>query len=382
MKIMVVNTLYAPYHVGGAEISVQMLCEELAARGHQVRVITLCEKKERKFDTINGVEVVYLPLKNIYWPFSRKKRNFFQRLLWHVIDNYNVLMKKDFRKEVVDFGPNIIHTNNLSGFSVAVWSVAYSLGVRLIHTSRDYYLLHPNTTMYRKGRDMRVNELSVLLWSFTKRIHSKKVDSYVGISFFIMDFHLKLSFFENAASSYIYNPISYRHQKYSFSADKKRIGFIGRLTAEKGYDVFCRLINKLNEEGRIIQAVAAGSYNHIDDSDELYVLAHSVGITHMGKVSADVFFDNVDIVILPFQWREPFGRVIVESVLANKCVLTSPVGGAKELIKLIPSVKEITPENIEWALSIKTELELDAGTIKLFDIKRITDEYMVIYGRN
>lgn len=50
MKIMVVNTLYAPYSVGGAEISVQILCEELAKQGHQVRVITLCDKKKKRAD--------------------------------------------------------------------------------------------------------------------------------------------------------------------------------------------------------------------------------------------------------------------------------------------------------------------------------------------
>lgn len=59
---MVVNTLYAPYSVGGAEISVQILCEELAKQGHQVRVITLCDKK-RELTTIKSVDVVYLPLK-------------------------------------------------------------------------------------------------------------------------------------------------------------------------------------------------------------------------------------------------------------------------------------------------------------------------------
>ncbi|MGQ7765723.1 glycosyltransferase, partial [Serratia sp. IR-2025] len=118
---MMVSSLYAPYQMGGAEISLQLLSEELVRRGHQVRVITLCDKPLRSFSIINGVEVVYIPLRNIYWPFSGRRRNVLLRFLWHVIDNYNLLMKTPFRKEVADFQPDIVNTNNLSGFSVAVW---------------------------------------------------------------------------------------------------------------------------------------------------------------------------------------------------------------------------------------------------------------------
>jgi glycogen(starch) synthase len=380
MKIMMVNTLYAPYQIGGAEISVKMLCEELVRQGHQVRVVTLCDKKDRGFTVINGVEVVYLPLRNIYWPFTGKKKNFLQRILWHVLDNYNFLMKRSFRKEVISFEPDIIHTNNLSGFSVAVWSVAYSMGIKIVHTSRDYYLMHPNTTMHGKGKEMKPGAIPVLLWSFTKRIHSKKVSSYVGISFFIMDFHLKSFFFPGAESSYIYNPVSPRtHTCYATGGNEKRVGFIGRLTAEKGYDVFCRIIMSLKENGHNIQGIAAGDYNLADESGRLGDLARAANIIHMGKVSADAFFDSVDVVILPFQWREPFGRVIVESALANKCVLTNPVGGAKELINIIPSVKEITPENIDWALNVACEIQPEPEVIRLFDVKKIADEYIIIY---
>ncbi|WP_308375856.1 glycosyltransferase, partial [Serratia marcescens] len=170
MKIMVVNTLYAPYSVGGAEISVQILCEELAKQGHQVRVITLCDKKKRELTTIKSVDVVYLPLKNIYWPFNAKKQSALKRFLWHFVDNYNFFMRASFRKEVLGFKPDVIHTNNLAGFSVAIWSVAHALGIGIVHTSRDYYLLDPNTTLNRNGIDINSNSPIIFLWSIIKRI--------------------------------------------------------------------------------------------------------------------------------------------------------------------------------------------------------------------
>ncbi|WP_211129835.1 glycosyltransferase, partial [Serratia surfactantfaciens] len=93
MNILMVNTLYAPYAVGGAEVSVQLLAEELVKSGHKVRVLTLHNEKKRKKELLNGVDIVYLPLANIYWPFQ-KKRGRISKLIWHLLDLYNPVMAR------------------------------------------------------------------------------------------------------------------------------------------------------------------------------------------------------------------------------------------------------------------------------------------------
>ncbi|MGQ6077032.1 glycosyltransferase [Serratia sp. IR-2025] len=113
MKIMIVNTLYSPYKIGGAEVSVQLLAEELVMMGNEVRVICMHQEENRKEAIINGVKVVYLPLKNIYWPYgSNQNQNKVRKLIWHLIDNYNIAMAKLFRNELIDFSPEVVHTNN------------------------------------------------------------------------------------------------------------------------------------------------------------------------------------------------------------------------------------------------------------------------------
>lgn len=52
MKILIVNTLYSPFKVGGAEVSVQILAEELVMKGHSVRVVTLHNEKKGKCLTL------------------------------------------------------------------------------------------------------------------------------------------------------------------------------------------------------------------------------------------------------------------------------------------------------------------------------------------
>ncbi|WIF05248.1 glycosyltransferase [Serratia sp. B1] len=121
MNILIVNTLYAPFKVGGAEVSVQLLAEELVSKGDRVRVVCLHDEKFRKQTEINGVEVVYLPLKNLYWPFSNEQKGKLSKVVWHLVDNFNPMMGKAFSRELDDFNPDVVHTNNISGFSVAIW---------------------------------------------------------------------------------------------------------------------------------------------------------------------------------------------------------------------------------------------------------------------
>ncbi|SPX55010.1 glycosyl transferase family protein [Klebsiella pneumoniae] len=106
------------------------------------------EFDEIKYDTLNGVHIAYLPLKNMYWPFQassasklRKRCGIFLILIIH-------FMARAMRKELSKFSPDVVHTNNLSGFSVAAWRVAKKLGARVVHTTRDYYLFHPNGTLF------------------------------------------------------------------------------------------------------------------------------------------------------------------------------------------------------------------------------------------
>lgn len=377
MKIMLINTLYYPNKVGGAEVSVQLLAEELVKAGNSVSVLTLHEGKDRKADRINGVDVVYLPLKNIYWPFSAEAHGRVKRLLWHIVDNYNIAMAKIISAELAHFKPDVVHTNNISGFSVAIWRVIKKFGAKLVHTTRDYYLFHPNSTMYSASGDISPKEPVVKFWSLIKRRASHQVDTYVGISKFIKDFHQENGFFTNAKSFHIYNPV----ESIDFEKTKSktiRVGFIGRLTKDKGFDEFCDYVTKLKLTNPEVQGVAAGRFSNGEGQDVLKKLAADSGISLLGFVSLNVFLSSVDVVVLPVQWREPFGRVIVECVLAEKLVLTNAVGGISELAIMLPNVQIINGSPLHFS-----EIQLapvKQEVIELFGSRSIAQSYLNVYN--
>ncbi|HBL7018663.1 glycosyltransferase [Serratia marcescens] len=381
MKIMVVNTLYFPFSVGGAEVSVKILCEKLVSLGHQVRVITLHNCRYRETAFINGVEVVYLPIKNIYWPFDSKRKTKVKRLVWHLVDSYNFLAKRQFDAELALYQPDVVHTNNLAGFSVSVWSAVKRRGIGIVHTTRDYYLFHPNTTLYHNGANQAASHISVLAWAALKKLHSKKVDSFVGVSRFIMDFHSDGGFFPKAHKTHIYNPISVPLLSSGLGGDR-RVGFIGSLSEAKGFDSFCFVVGAIRERLPEITAVAAGDFSG-GEGDELRGLAKRFNVELLGKIKLSDFLQRVDIVVLPIKWREPFGRVVLECALAGKIVLARPVGGVKELMEITPTVLDLDSSSIIDLLMEERIVcrDIPVRVREYFSPETIAEEYILEYEK-
>ncbi|MGP2733012.1 glycosyltransferase family 4 protein [Serratia bockelmannii] len=380
MRVLIINTLYAPNFVGGAERSVQLLSEELVKNGDDVRVISLHKRSTRECAVINGVEVVYLPLRNVYWPFDNLPRRYVERLVWHFIDNYNPRMKELISSEILLFSPDIVHTNNLCGFSVAVWDAAHKCGVKIIHTARDYYLFHPNSTLYKKGRNTNERSVSVLIFSFIKKLKSRKVSLFVGISDYIKNFHTVNGFFSSRDGITIYNAVSI-NQAQRERDDTVKIGYIGRLSEEKGFDDFCSAIIFLRNKNISIEALAAGRANNSKNSNAFEVLADAANVRISEYKDIQEFLSKIDVVILPTKWREPFGRTIVESALANKPVFTNPIGGIVELMSLLPNVKPLVLKDVEREILIPNVAFPDTRDVIVFSIEKTTNEYKKIYER-
>ncbi|NOY88989.1 MAG: glycosyltransferase family 4 protein [FCB group bacterium] len=149
MKILIFNSLYAPNVVGGAEKSTQLLAEGLKAKGWQPVIVSTADHEE--IGKVNGIKY-YLKTPNLYWICDAKKQPPYKKPVWHIIDAYNPFIKKSLKPIIEKEKPEIIHTNNLTGFSVAIWKAAQNNNIPVVHTTRDHYLLCPKTTMYKDNK--------------------------------------------------------------------------------------------------------------------------------------------------------------------------------------------------------------------------------------
>lgn len=379
MNIVLFNTLYYPYRIGGAEVSVQILAEELVAKGNNVTVVSLSEGVKQERDNIGGVKIIKLPIKNLYWPFNQKKQSKLTRLLWHIIDIYNPAYNKTVKDIFTETEPDVVHTNNLSGFSTSVWAVAKKNKIKIVHTARDYYLMHPNCTLFKNNENMNVNSLNVKAWSFFKKKKSANIDVFIGISEFITNLHKNNGFFKESLCTTIYNPVVVNAIKQGESTQltNKRVGFIGRLSEEKGFLEYCELA-KNNQNYTFF---AAGNYISEKEKERLSKFSNDANVNVLGYVQVEKFFDMVDIVILPIKWNEPFGRVVVESVLAGKLVISRKVGSILELSQILPNIRLVDSliDEFDDVVNSVVMSEVSEDVKKMFSPDNVANKYISAY---
>ena len=332
MKVLLLNTLYYPYSHGGAEKSVQTLAENLVLSGEEVQVITLGESTER-YD-LNGVGIWSIKIKNRYWPFSDNEKSREDKFFWHLKDVRNTSYVQDLNKIIKGFEPDIIHTNNLSGFSTHVWAIAKKQNIKIVHTLRDYYLQCPSATKFKNNKICSNTCVDCYFLSIIKKKASQNVDCVVGISDFILKDHIKEGYFSNSHKEVIYNgfeiEISENKQKDIIENKKIVFGFIGQINTSKGIEVLLESFNNLLEFENW-SLVIAGRIND-DYKNKLREICKSDRIKFLGFTNPEKFYNSIDVVIVPSAWNEPFGRVLIEAAIKGKVILGSETGGIPELL--------------------------------------------------
>lgn len=336
MKIALLNSFYHPYNVGGAERSLQILAEALATQGHQVVVICLSEPKAgARKEEINGVQVYRVPLQNNYWPLANKYRrpSTVRRIFWHYRDRYNKAMARLVQTILRKEKPDLLHTHNITGFSVAIWHTARLLGLPVIHTLRDYSLLCPRNA-YRNGRNC--HKICATCWYFSipKRKASSEVDLVVGVSKFTLKRHLEWGFFTRSEKEVVYNPVSFvlgaAPRSEAREAGPFRIGFLGRLAQLKGIEDLFEAVQQVSEQIPLRVLVAGRGEESYEA--KLRKRAQGLPVEFLGYVEADAFLNQIDILVVPSRWHEPSPRVILEAYSNGIPVVASTRGGIPELV--------------------------------------------------
>lgn len=397
MKVLIVNTYYYPHEIGGAEKSVRLLAEGLVSRGYEVAVLVLSDNDTKEKDLVNGVIVYRVPIRNVYNPSKVNgglvKASKFKKILWHITDYYNIFSLLYLSKEF-DTNFDIIHTNNISGFSVSIWDWAKKRNKLIVHTSRDYYLFHPNCTMYNNGANTHPKSLKIRCLSYFKKIKSKKVDVYIGISSFIHDLHIKNGFFAKAMKKeVIYNSIGRTLNEHGLENNHKfsdgrtiKLGYIGRLDQAKGIEVIIDYLKSSNLNFSL-QIAGKGKLNYVQKLKEK--CKDDERFSFLGQVNIDSYFNLIDCLICPSIWNEPMGRVVIESYSYGVPVIANTAGGISELVEsgrtgFLFNIK--SKESFIAALDLYKSVDhsllslacIDAA--KKFSDEAYVDSYLAIYN--
>lgn len=337
MKILLFNTFYYPKLVGGAEISVQILAEQLAHAGHQVFLVTFGEVQN--VSKLNGVVLIRITQKNIFFHYRASSKNKLSKIGWHLIDSCNPFYYFFIKKIINRIKPDVVHTHNIQGFSPLIWYFIKKQHVPLVHTMRDYYLLCQRCNLFNSGQNCSTLCKDCSITHRIKKNFLKHPDLVVGVSQFIVNKHEHyLPALKNKKTTHVYNPILLPETVASVTQsqsvnEKIRFGFIGRLSADKGVEY---LINELlSLPSDLIQQITItfagkGEPNYVEAFSKR-LAEKRVAYTFLGVVKPEIFYEQVDVSVVPSLWHEPFGRVVIESLAHGVPVCMSDSGGLKEI---------------------------------------------------
>jgi glycosyltransferase involved in cell wall biosynthesis len=392
MKVLLIGTMYPPYVFGGAEKAIATLAQALVRNGHEVVVLTLHPGASERTEERDGLRIYHLPLDNVYWPFALKaKPGWVLRLTWHFHEMWN-WKAADRVGRILDLeNPDVVHTHNIIGFSVAVWYAVKRRRIRLVHTLHDYYLLCPRTTLYRRGKSCESRCLGCRLLTANRRTASQCPDEIVSVSQFTLDRHKRAGLFDKVASRVSYNIQSTNEElQPAVSAPKSdvlRFGFIGRLEPKKGIESLLEAACHLVTPGWRLKIAGHGAEAYINRLRGKYT---DERIEWLGFAPASEFYSQVDVVVIPSQWEEPLGYVCVESLHEGKPLICARVGGLPEIARLSQVVAYFEPgDAAQLALLMNSALDDQARwkqriapnsvTLEHFSEQAVVGEYLSAY---
>ena len=128
-------------------------------------------------------------------------------------------------------------------------------------------------------------------------------------------------------------------QRWGIPLEDRIICFVGRLDQMKGLGTLLQAFAQVLKNYPQSQLLIAGQPVQSNQSyrTELEQLSQTLGISDrvkfLGHVDAPIeVFHVSDLTVLPSQWDEPFGRSIIESMMAGTPVIASRVGGIVEIL--------------------------------------------------
>ena len=289
---------------------------------------------------------------------------------------YHKTITQEIIQEIEHLKPDIIHCYSIGApITPHFMEFAKRKGIKIIFSFRDYYYICPKNYMlndkneillkhdkalecilqHQPKRNILFDTLLHLKQSYHKKIIKKNIDYFLTPSDNLTDF--VVSHFQKEGKT-LSNPILIEPKTHSNSAENY-ILFVGRLVPEKGIftllKAFQNVIKKHPNEKLCI----------VGDGIQLLELQHFVIKNNLSNVSflanktreeLQVIYSNATFTVVPSEYVEAYGNVILESLSFGKTVITSDLVGIKN---------EIVENKVGLIYSFNNQLELEEKMIEL-----------------
>ena len=339
MKICVINNLYKPFNRGGADRITELIVDGLKAKGYDVFVIATKPYNSR-------LKILDLRYKDYYisgFFYDLGKIPLPLRLVWHVVDMFDVGMFLRIRAILKKEKPDVVITNNLKGLSYLVPKSIKSLGIKHIHILHDIQLIHPSGLL-NYGEEERIESLFAKIYIILCRWLFDSPTTVISPSKWLLGLHVKRGFFPMSKKSVIPNPIEISRSEIlhdNLRTKESKIEnfqflFVGQIEVHKGIfilvDSFVRFM-KENSGNANLTIIGSGSQDDML-SEEIKNIGNIEFLGAMDNNEVKSWMAAANCLIVPSLCYENSPTVIYEAASIGLPVIASDIGGIPELIEM------------------------------------------------
>ena len=338
-KLICLNVHYSPESFGGATIVAEQV-NTILAKEYNWEILVVTTRNDSKF-------MPYHTIKYFSKGVSVVSVNIPDSTLNDDLIYNNVLFENILEDIIESFQPDVCHGHAVQNIGFNFASVMKRHEVTVFLTLHDcLWLCEKQFMINNHGRYCNQKEIdpSVCLYCVSNPSSLKKrnkffarmypmVDIFLFPSQFHMDLHLQNGF-EATKCRVSKNGVTFPKPGYcKTSSDTVRFGFIGGPGYIKGAnlikEVFTELkgeyILKLVDAGAKVNHPWAPAFESWGLSEDKFEILDSYDQDTM-----DNFFNKIDVLLFPSQWKESFGLTVREALVRNVWVVATNGGGTIE----------------------------------------------------
>ncbi|WP_177186365.1 glycosyltransferase [Nitrosomonas sp. Nm166] len=337
LRVLMVNVLFAPMSFGGATIVAEQLAAELSVMTEvEVCVFTGCSHPDLPAYELARYEWNGIPVVAIGFPASADRS----------ADYDNPEMAARFEEVLRAVCPDIVHFHSIQMLSAALADACRRTETPYVITLHDAWWLCERQFMVRAdgnycaqpGVDITVCTSCTPDPSFTHtRFHRlwqimADADLLLAPSEFQRNLYIRSGIPPDhiqVNKNGILLPRQERHQK---SSNHITFAFLGGRAVHKGYFQLRKVFAGITEHNYTLRLVDIESKFGTSQmpNDTWQITGKLEIVPPFEQDGIDDFFNNIDVLLFPSQWKESFGLTVREAIARNVWVIATDCGGPAE----------------------------------------------------
>ncbi|QDH16957.1 glycosyltransferase [Swingsia samuiensis] len=337
IKVLLANIYFAPRSFGGATIVAEEMAYQLKKRDIDVSVFTSKGKTDDKFTSnvrysFNGIDVFAVP----------------------ILDEYNKIGSLDnpyiaeqFATWLDAYQPDVVHVHAAQGLGVSMLRMCQERGIPYVLTLHDAWWLCDRQFMVQEnGRYCFQTKIDLKTCQFCQQRASYLEDRQSMMHYALKGAALLLSPSEAHRQLYLANGVEperivvnrngfqwpSRPRKKRIAGAPVRFGFVGGTEVVKGYELLKECVESLSRsDWKLILVDNKINLGFQSIFPDIWNVRGTLEIIPaFNQNGLDDFFDQIDVLLFPSQWKESYGLTVREALARDVWVITTSPGGQSE----------------------------------------------------